>query len=93
MSIEEESDSYQIVDEDKNLSDLGIEPDGFADDSMLGENLTERMGELANFDTNSNHEEKNQTARIDSKYLMQPIEEEKSFDFGIKKDDLSDMFS
>jgi hypothetical protein len=83
MSIEEESDSYQIVDEDKKLSDLGIEPDGIPDDdSLLGDNLTLRMGELANFDTNSNHEEKNQTARIDSKYLMQPIEEEKSFDVG-----------
>jgi hypothetical protein len=59
MSIEEsKSESYQIVDEDKNLSDLGLEPDGLVhDDSMLGDNLTERMGELANFDSNNTMED------------------------------------
>ena len=65
MSIEEESESFQIVDEDKNLSDLHIEPDGLPDDSLLGDNLTIRMDELANFDTTSNHEEKHLTTRID----------------------------
>ena len=106
MSIEEsKSESYQIVDEDKNLSDLEFEPSGMADDdSMLNEGLTERMGELANFDSGSTIQEKDQqqTTRLDSKYLIEPIEEEESFDldFSLRKctiknqeQEESDMFS
>ena len=60
MSIEEsKSESYQIVDEDKNLSDLDFEPNGMVDDdSMLDQGLTERMGELADFDSGSHEKDK-----------------------------------